>query len=662
METGEIVIVGPFEHHSNILPWRHLAMRISRVETDFSGTISLECLEAILKVESAVAKEHGCKLIVCMAAASNVTGILVDVDAFSSLIHRYGGLAFWDYATAAPYIKIDMNPTTSGPNRDFVYKDAIYFSMHKFIGGPQTPGVLIAKRCLFKAGEAQPSGCGGGTVFFVRRDQHVYLKEVEEREEGGTPAIIESIRAGMVMQLKQAVTPEAIMEREEVHVKRVWKKLSDCPNIIVLGGNQAPRLPIISVVIRHTYPVNKNIISSNTTHHLPCLFLHHNFVASLLNDLFGIQARSGCACAGPYAMDLLGIDEALAKLYEEALVGCNLDSSKHKLSEEYPKREVIRPGFTRVSFPYFIPDDEADFILDALKFVATNGWIFLPFYRYNAATAEWTHCNYDPGIGRKWLTDIRYTDDGMIWSTACPKQEMPVPQSYSECLETAHKELHKAVKMISLAMLSPVADDTGNFDDETKSLRWFLLPSEAAAQIRNEINLLNVSSPNSSPWHPGSLTLSFFPELNNKTNKEIHKKKPKIQSHFDEETSKFTYENQKLKVTLSIGKHANNMIIKSAKIYPHRRHERSHSSLASTLHHSTNDIEDENAVKSSHKRPKHSLSLSHENIIWPNQKRIHRIIYKGGCIIEVATEDGLFNINKDYQLRSFMFITVFHFL
>ncbi|CAH8821538.1 unnamed protein product, partial [Trichobilharzia szidati] len=164
--------------------------------------------------------------------------------------------------------------------------------------------------------------------------------------------------------------------------------------------------------------------------------------------------------------------------------------------------------------------------------------------------------------------------------------------------------------------------------------------------------LLNVSSPNSSPWHPGSLTLSFFPELNNKTNKEIHKKKPKIQSHFDEETSKFTYENQKLKVTLSIGKHANNMIIKSAKIYPRRRHERSHSTLSSTLHHSTNDVEDENAVKSSHKRPKHSLSLSHENIIWPNQKRIHRIICKGGCKYR-ATENIVLSINDTCVLRQY---------
>ncbi|VDL87119.1 unnamed protein product [Schistocephalus solidus] len=162
-----------------------------------------------------MAQEQDCDLIVCLAAASNVTGILLDVNVFSALVHRHGGLIFWDYATAAPYVDIDMNPVITGPDRDYVYKDAIYFSMHKFVGGVQTPGVLVAKRVLFKAGETHPDGCGGGSVCFVRRE----AQDVEEREEGGTPAIVESIRAGLVMQLKQAVTSEAITAREEVMVK-----------------------------------------------------------------------------------------------------------------------------------------------------------------------------------------------------------------------------------------------------------------------------------------------------------------------------------------------------------------------------------------------------------------------------------------------------------
>ncbi|KER28985.1 hypothetical protein T265_04280 [Opisthorchis viverrini] len=524
------------------------------------------------RVESVSAQEMGCKLIVCMAAASNVTGIMVDVDAFSCLTHRYGGLAFWDYATAAPYTKIDMNPVRTGPDRDLVYKDAVYFSMHKFVGGPQTPGVLIAKRrlfkageaqpdgCgggtvffvrrdaqvyhrdlvykdavyfsmhkfvggpqtpgvliakrrLFKAGEAQPDGCGGGTVFFVRRDAQVYLKDVEEREEGGTPAIVESIRAGLVMQLKEAVTCDAIMEREDILVRRIWDRLADCRNIIVLGGKEAPRLPIISVVVRHPYPSVGTAGGSKAEGR--CLFLHHNFVSALLNDLFGIQARGGCACAGPYAMDLLGIDEALAKLYEETLVGCPLDAYKRARHYDTPQLEVIRPGFTRISVPFFVPDAEVDFILDALKFVANHGWIFLPLYRYISSTGEWSHRQHEISRDRKWLGNVDYSEGKMSWSSARITTEMPVPESYEACLRAAHEEMCRTVKLVDFSTSFPVPDDTIAFDESSHELRWFLLPSEAAAQIRNEIGQLSTPVPHSSPWHPGSLSKCFCPDLQN---------------------------------------------------------------------------------------------------------------------------------------------------
>ncbi|KAG5449620.1 tRNA-cytidine(32) 2-sulfurtransferase [Clonorchis sinensis] len=513
LEQPPIVIVGPFEHHSNILPWRHLAFKVCRAEADQSGTVSLKSLESLLQVESVNAQEMGCKLIVCMAAASNVTGIMVDVDAFSCLTHRYGGLAFWDYATAAPYTNIDMNPVRTGADRDLVYKDAVYFSMHKFVGGPQTPGVLIAKRRLFKAGEAQPDGCGGGTVFFVRRDAQVYLKDVEEREEGGTPAIVESIRAGLVMQLKEAVTCDAIMEREDVLVRRIWDRLADCRNIIVLGGKEAPRLPIISVVVRHPFrPVRT---AGGPKAEARCLFLHHNFVSALLNDLFGIQARGGCACAGPYAMDLLGIDEALAKLYEETLVGCPLDAYKRARHYDTPQLEVIRPGFTRISVPFFIPDAEVDFILDALKFVANHGWIFLPLYRYISSTGEWSHRQHEISRDRKWLGNVDYSEGKMSWSSARITTEMPVPESYEACLRAAHEEMCRTVKLVDFSTSFPVPDDTISFDESSGDLRWFLLPSEAAAQIRNEVGQLSTRVPHSSPWHPGSLSICFCPDLQN---------------------------------------------------------------------------------------------------------------------------------------------------
>ncbi|VDM23136.1 unnamed protein product [Hydatigera taeniaeformis] len=428
LEKPPIVITGPFEHHSNMLPWRHLAAKVIRLNTDKCGNVSVHHLEEVLSTERMRANELGCSLIVCLAAASNVTGILVDVDKFSAVVHRHGGLVFWDYATAAPYVKIDMNPVVSGPNHGLVYKDAVYFSMHKFVGGVQTPGVLIAKKVLFKAGEKHPDGCGGGSVCFVRRNHQVYLKDVEEREEGGTPAIVESIRAGLVMQLKEAVTSEVIVSREAAIVKRAWMRFKSSPNLLVLGGDEAPRLPIFSVVVRHVFP---DISTSGGQQELtPCerpMFLHHTFVAALLNDLFGVQCRAGCVCAGPYAMDLLGIDETLAKLYEDALVTSEVPVCRVQKTFDNVSREVLRPGFTRFSIPYFMSDEEANFVLEAVCFVADYGWAFLPLYSYDAMTGEWKHRQYDQLEDRQWLGHIKYTKEGMVWRRAKVKARSALP-------------------------------------------------------------------------------------------------------------------------------------------------------------------------------------------------------------------------------------------
>ncbi|VDN96716.1 unnamed protein product, partial [Rodentolepis nana] len=507
LENPPIVITGPFEHHSNMLPWRHLAAKIVRLKTDKSGNVSYKYLQQVLIEEEKNAKNLGCHIIVCLAAASNVTGILIDVDKFSALVHRYGGLVFWDYATAAPYVRIDINPVVVGPDRDLVYKDAVYFSIHKFVGGVQTPGILIAKRVLFKAGEKHPDGCGGGSVCFVRREHQVYLKDVEEREEGGTPAIVESIRAGLAMQLKEAVTPEVIMAREEVVVKRAWERFKKCPTLLVLGGTEAPRLPIFSVVIRHVFPDITSEAGRNGEQR-PCdrpMFLHHTFVAALLNDLFGIQCRSGCVCAGPYAMDLLGIDESLAQLYEDALVVSGTSACHMTKPYENVSREVLRPGFTRFSIPYFMPDDEADFVLEAVCFIAEYGWAFLPLYTYDTMTGEWKHHKQDHLEGRQWLGHVKYANTGMVWRRAKPKSRGPLPKTLQDCLLAAKVELKRAVDFVKNSTVSPVPDVTSSFDQISQKLRWFVLPCEAAAQIRGEIGQLAISTGPSSPWVPGTM-------------------------------------------------------------------------------------------------------------------------------------------------------------
>jgi selenocysteine lyase/cysteine desulfurase len=290
-----VVFVSPFEHHSNLLPWRDVGAEVVWLKEDAEGNVDITDLEQKLQFYS----KSGRQLIGSLNAASNISGVLTDTVSFSALLHKYRALSLWDFASAAPYVKMDMNPLVLGHDRDLVYKDAIFFSVHKFVGGPETPGVLVAKKHLFR--NSTPGQCGGGTIFFVTPSDHRYFKEVELREEGGTPAIVGSIRAGLVVQLKEAVGGEEIMVRERETVERVFSHWSQVPELIVVGPHSIPRLPIFSFLVRHGDSGR---------------YLHHNFMCAVLNDVFGIQTRGGCSCAGPYSQALLGISEDLARRYE----------------------------------------------------------------------------------------------------------------------------------------------------------------------------------------------------------------------------------------------------------------------------------------------------------------------------------------------------------
>ena len=373
LREAPIVFVGANEHHSNLLPWREISAETIRIEEQSDGLLDIMQLERAL--QSAKTKKR--QLIGCFSAASNITGTLIQDLEITAMLHRYGALSFWDYATAAPYVKLNMNPTTAKYPDGIAHKDAMYFSTHKFVGGVQTPGVLAVKKGLLR--NEVPEGAGGGTVFFVGRRNHRYLQDVEMREEGGTPAIVESIRAGLVINLKESIGIEAIMQREEVLVRRAYRRWNQIPELVILGSQHSPRLAIFSFVIRHA---------------ASGYFLHHNFVVALLNDLFGIQTRGGCACAGPYAQDLLGIDDQLAQRYENILMEDDrLDRTHLRRKEEYSSYEILRPGFTRLNFPFFASDSEVDFVIEAVAAVAQSGWAMLPFYLMNVETGEWHHHN-----------------------------------------------------------------------------------------------------------------------------------------------------------------------------------------------------------------------------------------------------------------------------
>lgn len=339
------VFIGPYEHHSNELPWRELGIEVIRIAESTQGGVCLNALEQQLKTH------QGKRLIGSFSAASNVTGILCDQDAITALLHHYNAVAFWDFAAAAPYVNVNMNPKADTN----LAKDALFFSTHKFIGGPGTPGILVVKKALIK--NLQPSVIGGGTVSFVTPDNHTFLPVGERREEGGTPAIIESIRAGLVLQLKQTVGVDCIEAREHELVQLIHQRWHQHPNIERLGHADAPRLSITAFRIRTDLG-----------------YLHHGFVTALLNDLFGIQVRGGCSCAGPYGHQLLGIDKG--------------ESDRIQLAIKQGEK-LVKPGWVRFNLNYFVDDQEANFLLDAIDFVAQHGMTLLPYYAYDQNTDLW---------------------------------------------------------------------------------------------------------------------------------------------------------------------------------------------------------------------------------------------------------------------------------
>jgi selenocysteine lyase/cysteine desulfurase len=429
-----IVFIGPYEHHSNELPWRESIADVVTIPEDADGRIDLEALERELTTHAARPLKIG-----SFSAASNVTGILSDTRAISVLLHRFRALSFWDFGAAAPYVDIELAPQRPGPDAELDFKDAVFISPHKFIGGPGTPGILAGRRDLFT--NRVPTMPGGGTVAYVNALEHVYLEDVEHREEGGTPAIVESIRAGLVFQLKEAVGEPAIREREASFIRRAIRRWEANPNIQVLGSHSLERLSIVSFVVRHAGR-----------------YLHHNFVVALLNDLFGVQSRGGCSCAGPYGHRLLGIDIETSHEFEREIGrGC----------------EGIKPGWVRVNFNYFISETVFEFLLDAVDFVATEGWRLVPDYRFDPATGLWRHA---AGTAEAPLSlhDVGYGEGSMRYTAHRHQADDSALAGYlDEARRIAAGPRPHEPRPLDGALVGP------DFED----LRWFWLPHEIALEL-----------------------------------------------------------------------------------------------------------------------------------------------------------------------------------
>lgn len=347
------------------------------------------------------------------------------------MLKQYGALAFWDYAAAAPYVGIDMNG-------DDASLDAVFLSPHKFIGGPGTAGVLVVKTNLLN--NSVPSVVGGGTVMYVTPQDHCYIQDHERREEGGTPAILDSIRTGLVFKLQQEVGTDVIEYREKQFVEQAILRFRNNLHVEILGNLDAPRLSIMSFRIRHA---EKD--------------LHHGFAVALLNDLFGIQARGGCSCAGPYGHSLLGMD---------------LNYS-HAIEAEIQRGAmVLRPGWVRLNFNYFIDPEEFNYLLRAIELVAEFGWRMLPFYQFDNTSGVWRYQG-EPVELESSMENWKFADNDA--GHQMPKEIHPESVSFDFLLEEAKSELTKEHRVGTVYEL--------HLSEESERLRWFLLPQQAAKEL-----------------------------------------------------------------------------------------------------------------------------------------------------------------------------------
>ncbi|WP_299981911.1 aminotransferase class V-fold PLP-dependent enzyme [uncultured Ruegeria sp.] len=338
-----VVLIGPYEHHSNILPWRESKAQVIEIPEAVDGGPDMQALKAAL-IEHA-----GSDLVIgSFSAASNVTGIITDPDPVTRLLKEHGALALWDYAGGGPYLPMDMGPVDAR-------KDAIVVSPHKFPGGPGASGVLVVNQGVVK--RTCPSWPGGGTVSFVSPWRHDYSADLVTREEAGTPNVIGDIRAALAFIVKDEVGTDEIARREALYNRMAFEGWSNNPHLTLLGTENAHRLPIFSFLVRDRagQPV------------------HQQLFTRMLSDIYGIQARGGCACAGPYAHRLLGIDRTTSQELHAALsVG----------------EEMKKPGWVRLNFSYLMSVETVQFIIDSVNDLSRRTEEFVPLYNADPATAR----------------------------------------------------------------------------------------------------------------------------------------------------------------------------------------------------------------------------------------------------------------------------------
>ena len=352
-----IVFVSHMEHHSNQTSWLETIADVEVVPSDAQGLLCLKEFERCIQKH-----QHRKIKIASITSCSNVTGIKTPYHKVAKLIHRYHGLCFVDFACCAPYVAINMHPE----NED-EYLDAIFFSPHKFLGGPGSAGVLIFNNSLYK--NTVPDNPGGGTVSYTNPwGQHDYFDDVETREDGGTPGFLQTIRIALAIQLKEKMGVQNIKQREDEINALVFQTLEGLSGVKILAPNHKERLSIFSFYFEK---------------------YHFNLVVKLLNDRFGIQARGGCSCAGTYGHFLLNVDlDTSKRIKDQILQGCNTE----------------KPGWVRLSFHPTITSEELKFICDSLKDLSVHIEEWSKDYHYEATKNDYTHKTVVP-VEKKWIKE-----------------------------------------------------------------------------------------------------------------------------------------------------------------------------------------------------------------------------------------------------------------
>jgi selenocysteine lyase/cysteine desulfurase len=349
-EYRPVVFITHMEHHSNHTSWLETIADVVCIEPSEQGTVELDSLRSLLDEYSDRKLKVG-----AFTACSNVSGIEPPVHALAKVMHENGGLCFVDYAASAPYVSIDMHP----PN-PLEKLDAIFFSPHKFLGGPGSSGVLIFDSNLYQI--EVPDQPGGGTVDWTNPwGGRKYIYDIEEREDGGTPGFLQAIKAALCIQLKEEMGVEKILARETEMLPMAFDGLRRIPGLRILADHIEDRLCIISFYVEG---------------------IHYNLIVKLLNDRFGIQTRGGCSCAGTYGHYLLHVDPAQSKHITDMI-------DHGDLSE--------KPGWVRLSLHPTTTDEEMEYIVDAIGKIVKSHGEWGREYEYSAASNE-----YLPVAGEPW--------------------------------------------------------------------------------------------------------------------------------------------------------------------------------------------------------------------------------------------------------------------